>query len=214
VAILLGMALLGILRPLIGEYLANRRAGRGTTLIGRPNFHPSALFHVAFILLIMVMIADTRQWEPDAKIAPLIVAWLALVCAVVSLLNQVFRTPSIARMGRQQDGSEKPRSIHMDLIAEDVGLTPGVIVRRAAMFFGWLVGFMASMALIGILPTSFLFVVVYMRLENREPWRLVLAMATGISVFVYVVFDHMLTIPWPPSLLGTLIPALRIIPTI
>ena len=214
VAILLGMALLGMLRPLIGEYLANRRAGRSTTLIGSPVFHPAALFHVGLILLIAVMIAETGVWEDDAKIAPLIVAWFALGCTIVSLFHQVFRAPAIARAVMEEEGADAPRSIHMDMVADDSWLTPGLIVRRAAIFFGWLVAFMASMATVGILLTSFLFVVAYMRLENREPWRLVSIMASGIALFVYVVFDRFLTVPWPATLLGEWIPIFKFIPTV
>ena len=73
---------------------------------------------------------------------------------------------------------------------------------------------MASMWAIGILVTAFLFVVLYMRLENREPWRLVLPYATGVTLFVYLVFDWFLTIPWPATLLGRMIPVLTIFPTI
>ncbi|MCK4869129.1 MAG: tripartite tricarboxylate transporter permease, partial [Alphaproteobacteria bacterium] len=214
VAILLGMALLGMFRPLISEFLANRKAGRATPLIGRPVFHPAALFHVGLIALILVMIAETGSWEEEAKIAPLIVAWFALGCAVVSLFHQVFRAPAIARATRAEAGSDVPRSIHMDLVADDAWLTPGLILRRAGIFFGWLVAFMASMAAIGMLPTAFLFVVAYMRLENREPWRLVLLMAGSIALFVYVVFDRFLSVPWPPTLLGEWIPVLKFIPTI
>ena len=73
---------------------------------------------------------------------------------------------------------------------------------------------MASRAAGGIVLTACLVVVAYMRLENREPWRLVLTMAGCIATFVYVVFDRFLTIPWPATLLGKLIPALKFIPTI
>jgi TctA family transporter len=214
VAILLGLAVLGMFRPLIGEFLANRKAGRATTLIGKPVFHPSALFHVALILLIVVMISETTSWDEDAKIAPLIVAWIALGCTIVSLYNHVFRVPTITRAASEAAGTDAPRSIHMDLVADDSWLTPDLIIRRAGIFFGWLVAFMASMAAVGILLTAFLFVVAYMRLENREPWRLVLTMAGCIAVFVYVVFDQFLTIPWPATLLGKLIPALKSLPTI
>jgi hypothetical protein len=53
-----------------------------------------------------------------------------------------------------------------------------------------------------------------MRLENREPWRLVLPQAIGIVIFMYVVFHRFLTIPWPATLLGKLIPALKVIPSV
>jgi hypothetical protein len=55
---------------------------------------------------------------------------------------------------------------------------------------------------IGLLATVPLFVVAYMRLENREPWLLVLAQAGGFTLFIYVLFDRLLNVPWPESLLG------------
>jgi hypothetical protein len=58
------------------------------------------------------------------------------------------------------------------------------------------------------------FVVAYMRLENREPWKLVLAQAVGLTLFIYIVFHRLLTVPWPETLLGTWFPALKFIPSL
>jgi hypothetical protein len=86
--------------------------------------------------------------------------------------------------------------------------------QRAALFFGWLLAFMASMAAIGLIPTVPLFVIAYMRIEARERWRLVLPQAALLTLFIYVVFDWLLSIPWPPTLLGNLVPALKSIPSV
>ena len=104
------------------------------------------------------------------------------------------------------------------------GFVLGAIIERymfisvARYEWEWLyrpaVAILLAMAVLGMLPTAFLFVVAYIRLENREPWRLVLTMASCIAAFVYVVFDWFLTIPWPATLLGKLIPAPKFIPTI
>ena len=56
--------------------------------------------------------------------------------------------------------------------------------------------------------------IAFMRLENREPWRLVLPQAIGLTAFVYVVFDRLLSTPWPPTLIGSFYPELaRIVPS-
>jgi hypothetical protein len=74
---------------------------------------------------------------------------------------------------------------------------------------------MASMACIGLIPTVPIFVIGYMRLEGREPWRLVLPQAICLTLFIYVVFDQLLTIPWPQTLLGNVFPALKaVIPSV
>jgi hypothetical protein len=54
-----------------------------------------------------------------------------------------------------------------------------------------------------------------MRLEAREPWYLVLPYAVVMCLFIYVLFDQLLAIPWPPSLLGDYFPDLRgLIPSV
>jgi hypothetical protein len=74
---------------------------------------------------------------------------------------------------------------------------------------------MASMATIGLIPTVPLFVVAFMRIEGNERWRLVLPQAIFLTLFIYLMFDQLLTIPWPPTLLGDLVPAIKgVIPSV
>jgi hypothetical protein len=47
-----------------------------------------------------------------------------------------------------------------------------------------------------------------MRIEGRETWKLSLVLAACVTVFLYVVFDQILHIPWPDSLLGKWLPGL------
>jgi hypothetical protein len=70
------------------------------------------------------------------------------------------------------------------------------------MFFGWMVFFLCSMALIGLIPTVPIFIVLFMRVEARERWTLVLPMAAFMMVFIYIVFDQLLAVPWPGSVVG------------
>jgi len=60
----------------------------------------------------------------------------------------------------------------------------------------------------------------YIRAQDRkramvpEPWKIVIPMATAVVLLIYVVFDQLLAIPWPPTLLGTLFPVLKAIPSV
>jgi hypothetical protein len=139
------------------------------------------------------------------------VGGLALAIAVVGVVNQFRPGESAPAGGGLADDakSEIQQSIHMDLESDTGHLTTALIVRRAAVFFGWLVAFMGAMACIGLIATVPIFVVGYMRLEGREPWRLVLPQAISLTVFIYIVFDQLLAIPWPQTLLGVAFPALR-----
>jgi hypothetical protein len=81
-------------------------------------------------------------------------------------------------------------------------------------FFGYLLAFMAVMALIGLIPTVVVFVIVFMRLEGPERWKLVLSYAAALVLAIYIAFEKFMAIPWPPTLLGYLVPAAKIIPSV
>ena len=69
-------------------------------------------------------------------------------------------------------------------------------------FFGWMVFFLTSMALIGLIPTVPIFIVLFMRIEGKEPWSITLPMAIFMTLFIYFLFDWLLAIPWPGTVLG------------
>jgi hypothetical protein len=150
--------------------------------------------------------------RPALDIVPLLVGGLALGIAAKGVVNQ-FRPAESASAGAgglaDEAKSEIQQSIHMDLESDTGHVSVSLIVQRAAVFFGWLLAFMASMACIGLIPTVPIFVVAYMRLEGPEPWRLVWPQAISLTLFIYIVFDQLLAIPWPQTLLGILFPALR-----
>ncbi len=52
------------------------------------------------------------------------------------------------------------------------------------------------------------------RVMTPEPWKIVIPMAATVVLLIYVVFDQLLAIPWPPTLLGTLFPMLKAIPSV
>ena len=85
---------------------------------------------------------------------------------------------------------------------------------RAARFFAYLLGFMAVMSVIGLIPTAAIFVILFMRLEGPERWSLVIPYAVVLTGSIYLVFHYFMAVPWPPTLLGTWFPALKFIPSL
>jgi hypothetical protein len=303
---LLALAIVGLLRPLLQDVRRQATLQGLAGAFGRPTFRLDQLFYLFMIGLIGWMVVESLDWPTNAKIVPLIVGGMALIFAVASLFDQIFRLPETerrkvtvtetARPAAPSKAATRPRtpqqrvlmriglfvaswavsilalwlvqnmmprpalavvplivgglalaiavvgvvnqflpgesapasagladdakseiqqSIHMDLESDTGHLSAALIVRRAAVFFGWLAAFMASMACIGLIPTVPIFVVGYMRLEGREPWRLVLPQAICLALFIYVVFDQLLAIPWPQTLLGNVFPALKsVIPSV
>ncbi len=102
----------------------------------------------------------------------------------------------------------------MDIASTIAHLPTRVKPTRGAMFFGWMIGFLGSMAVIGLIPTVPLFVAGYMRLEGKERWGLVIPYMLLMTLFIYFLFDQLLAIPWPPTYLGDFFPVLKMIPSV
>jgi len=62
---------------------------------------------------------------------------------------------------------------------------------------------------IGLIPTICVFVVFFMRYENRERWPLIIIYAVVLVTLVLFVFEHVMHIPWPPTFLGSWFPDLK-----
>lgn len=213
VVIMFAIALLGLLRPLVREL---KTAGGTAGLFAkysRPGFDIQTLFYLAFIALIGIMVHQALEWNFSAKLVPLTVGIAGLTFAMLSLLDYTFRAASAGGAGEGIE-SDVRKAIHFDTQAQDQDLAPRVIVQRALVYLAWLLGFMGSTALVGMLPTIVLFVTAYMRLEGRERWKLALTCAVGITIASWFLFDQLLLLPWPGSVLGHWFPALKnIIPS-
>lgn len=208
VVVLLSLAIIGLFRPAAEEYLRKRRGGLPMRGLQPLKFTPGDIPHVVVIGVVLWMMYEAtgfRQW--DSQVGPYVVGTAALLLMTISLANRILRRPDEAPLD-----ADSP--MHMDMVADD-SIPRSVVLRRAAIFFVWVAGFMCSLALIGFLPTVPLFVMAFMWAENRERLLLRVQMAIGITFFTWLMFEFLLGIRWPQSLLGDLFPALRaIIPSV
>lgn len=213
VMVLLAIALLGIMRPVIKGLLERRGGPIPWPDLRRPHFELSDLFPLLLLLVLGYLAYRTLGWPFSTSLVPRLVTGTAIVAIALSLLNAIFGRAKIAS-ALEEAKAKASATIHMDIVEDNNGLSNREIVKRAIGFAAWPVTFLLSMAAIGILPTIPLFIVAFMRLEGREPWRLVVPIAVGTTAFVYVVFDQLLHLPWPSTLLGQLVPALQAIPSV
>ena len=87
---------------------------------------------------------------------------------------------------------------------------PDSAVRRGAViYFLWLAGLMALVALIGFIPAIFVFIFVYMHFGFKEPALPAAIYAFATAFLCWGLFHKLLAVAWPQSLLGDLFPALR-----
>jgi TctA family transporter len=216
VAVLLLIAIVGLLRPLLSDVRAMGGPSRMLAMFGAPRFRPQHLFTVFMLAVLGSLVIIAARWDFSAKIVPLVVGGIGVATVAISLFNDVFRKPQAAGGSglNEQAQQEVKAKIHMDLASDTEHLGVRVIVQRAAIFFGYLIAFMAVMAVIGLIPTVAIFVVVFMRVEGRERWSLVISYAVVLVLSIYFVFDYVMSVPWPPTLLGTRFPGLKFIPSL
>src|SRR3954469_6702805 len=219
---LLTLAIIGVVRPFLADVRRQGGIGKLLTSFPDPTFRPQHLFTMFFIALIGAMFVSALPWAFAAKLVPMIVGTIALLVAGISLFNELCRKPTAAVGGSLIDQAQAEveqtihadEKIHMDLESDTGHLPLRTIVTRSARFYGYLLAFMASMALIGLIPTAVVFIVVFMRLEGPERWKLIIPYVIVLILGIYIAFDWFMAIPWPPSLLGQLVPAAKIIPSV
>src|SRR5438874_5153344 len=167
VVILFALAILGIVRPFLQDVRHQGGVRRMLTSFQAPRFHPSQLFTIFMIALIGAAVVASLRWDFSAKIVPLVVGTVGLCAAAVSLFNEMCRKPvAVASEGMAEHAQhEVGQKVHMALTSDTAHLLVREIITRAGWFFGYLLGFMAVMSVIGLIPTVAVFVVFFMRYE-------------------------------------------------
>jgi len=213
---LFALAILGLVRPFLQDVRGQGGVQRMLMSFQRPTLRPAQLFTAFMIVLIGAAVAASLNWDFSAKIVPLVVGVVGLSAAALSLFNEMCRKPAAAATeGLAEEAQhEVEEKIHMDLTSDTGHLPVREIIVRAAWFFGYLVGFMGVMAVIGLIPTVAIFVVFFMRYEASERWSLVVPYAVVLVFFIWLAFDYFMAVPWPPTLVGSWFPALKAIPSV
>ena len=208
VMVVLAMSLWGLLRPLIKEMKTSGGISSLVSGYSKAQFDKNSVFYIFFMGLIAVMIATAIPLNFTAMLVPVVVGVFALIIAGVSFLNHTFRYQGEGSDELSEYLKKTTQSLHMDLTA-DASIDPALVKHRALIFLGWILAFLGSVWLIGMLITVFIFVIAYMRAEGKEPWRLTLICAVGLTIFATIVFDKLLALPWPMSFVGDLFPEIR-----
>ena len=156
----------------------------------RFRFNPGALFTLLILLIFFGGVFTARQWQFQARLFPWTIGIPALLLCVAQLAMDLFRTT-------ESDNSDDVSGL-MDLPV-DRGIPVSVVVRRAVNSFGWIIGFMLVIWLIGFIISVPLFVLLYLLIQAREKLWVSLVYTGAMLIFLLGVFHQVLHIPWPPG---------------
>jgi len=96
-----------------------------------------------------------------------------------------------------------------ELTGAFAGLAETTVLARLGVEALWLIGFLGAVLVIGLMPAMGLYMFLYMAIPGRTPWPTALAVTAALWVSFHLLFVELLHVPWPPSLVGDLLPSLR-----
>ena len=121
-------------------------------------------------------------WGPGGPGSAFLPFWLGVVMAVLAALMLAG-----TRRARDAGAEEMPRSEGF---------------KRVLVVLAVTITFVALLNVVGMILGTALFLIVLMRLLDRNPWPLTLAVAVAAAGFNYLVFTFWLRVPFPVSVLG------------
>ena len=127
-----------------------------------------------------------------SRLFPWTIGFLGIILGLVQLYRDLtgWRHQTLGGIEKLQMDEVAQNQVPTRVEVQRVGALMGILV--GAVFVVWWLGFSIAMPI---------FVLVYMRFEARESWLPVLLM-TGITIlFVTVLFEQFLQIPWPKGIL-------------
>lgn len=136
---------------------------------------------VAIAALSTGFILWSYQYSSLSRFVPLIVGYAMLALALLDLASRT--DTRLGRYVRVAAGA--------DFANPELKQTPPV--RREMEQAAWIVGCVAAMMVIGILPAVPLYVLASMRLNGRRPWKEAIIAAAAAGLFTYVVFEVFLS---------------------
>jgi len=158
------------------------------------------LWAVAFLAFAAAFFSATG-WRFSARLMPQTTAAAGLIviaCAGLAVVLARLRGKPIAATG---PAHEVPGA--------SGELAETTVYARLLVEATWLVGLLVGALVIGLMPALGLYMFLYMSTSGKTPWPMALIITVSLWIGFYVLFDKLLHVPWPPSLLGDMFPDLR-----
>lgn len=208
VLLIMAITLWGIFSG-IWPWLRRRRRGERTATISlvKPRWSIDASFSLFVMLALGYLFWLSFAFSVNDRVVPQIAVVTALVITLMILLVSVFvsRQPISSA-----EGETLPQARASE--ADTVGIATELgdhWRRRLLGTSAWIAALTVGIYVIGFLPSVAIFVLAYATIEGKERLSTSLAIAGGITVFAWILFDWAIKVKWPYSLLGEWVPALR-----
>lgn len=154
-------------------------------------------FTVFVILVLVAAVVIASEWTLRASIIVLVLGSVGAVLATAQLL--------VDCLGRARaEGRPKPKLAYELPSFEEPD--PGAVARGSLEIWAWLIGLVAGIYVVGLPLALTLFVFSYV-VSYGGSWKAGAILAGLIAAFVFGVYENIMHVYWPDSLLKSLFPA-------
>jgi TctA family transporter len=196
VLMILAVTLIGIIYPIIKkkreqtEVLAT--AAGTQELAAEPRglrFNKAALFTAFVAVVLALALWQSRNFGFRAGLFPWVIGIPTLVLTLVQLVKDII-------------GREKPKAAPADWEVA-VEVSPEMERRRTISILLWTVGVFLAIWLLGFSNAVLVSMVLYLKIAGKEKWPMTIAVSLCTWLFVYGLFERVLSIPFPDGLFFT-----------
>jgi putative tricarboxylic transport membrane protein len=185
VLVLIALTVAGAIYPWLKARSRRRREPAGAAIApARPRSRWGISFSVLIVAVLAAALWESRDFGFRAGLFPWAIGIPVLVLAAIHLVLQLAGKEKRPNSGPAESGP---------------ALAPDVVKRRTADIFGWIVGYLAAIWLLGFTLGGTLCTFLALKFGGRERWPITLALTAGVAAFVYFVFERGLKVPFPPG---------------
>jgi putative tricarboxylic transport membrane protein len=197
VLVLIAVTLFGAIYPVIKGRLQKRKLRMAQPAAGRTESQVkpkarvnkwSAIFAACLAFVLVLALWESRNFNVRAGLFPWAIGFPLLGFALLQLGRELTGKAGGRPLGRQAEEGE----------AE---IPPDVVNRRTAGMFGWIIGYFLAIWLLGFPIGGSLCSFVQLKFGSREKWLITLILTAALWAFVYLLFERVLHVPFPPGVL-------------
>ena len=146
---------------------------------------PRTLFSLLVLVFFGYLVWEAQGWRLQARLYPLVIGIPMIALAVINIVQEL-------RGPKKEAASNTPVDFQLTQTVE-----PAVAVRRTLNMLSWIVGFLAGIWVLGFSITIAGMTFGFLKIQNKEGWRMSLVLTASAWLVYYVVFERTLLLPFP-----------------
>ena len=146
---------------------------------------PRTLFSLLVLVFFVYLVWEAQEWRLQARLYPLAIGIPMIFLAVINIVQEL-------RGRKKEEASNTPVDFQLTQTVE-----PAVAVRRTLNMLSWIVGFLAGIWVLGFSITIAGMTFGFLKIQNKEGWRMSLVLTASAWLVYYVVFERTLLLPFP-----------------